>query len=187
MRQLKVFGVGFHKTATSSLAQALSILGYQVTGPNGVNDPDIKRNVKQMAQHLIGEFDAFQDNPWPLLYQDVDLWCPGSKFILTLRPSDKWIKSVVNHFSHHSTPMREWIYGSGSPIGNEAHYLKVYEAHNQSVIDYFRGRPDDLLVLRITEGQGWRDLCPFLHMDAPTVEFPNINKTEDRRESHRFG
>jgi hypothetical protein len=30
----KVFGIGFHKTATTSLAKALSYLGYRVTGPN---------------------------------------------------------------------------------------------------------------------------------------------------------
>ena len=29
----KVFGIGFHKTATTSLAKALSYLGYRVTGP----------------------------------------------------------------------------------------------------------------------------------------------------------
>jgi UDP-N-acetylmuramate-alanine ligase len=39
--ETKVFCIGFHKTGTTSLAVALKTLGYRVTGPNGVHDPDI--------------------------------------------------------------------------------------------------------------------------------------------------
>jgi hypothetical protein len=37
----KVFGIGFHKTATTSLATALSYLDYRVTDPNWVDNPNI--------------------------------------------------------------------------------------------------------------------------------------------------
>ena len=173
MERIKVFGVGFHKTATSSLAQVLSILGYSVTGPSAVHDLNIINNVRNMAQQLTSEFNAFQDNPWPLLYRDVDLWCPHSKFILTIRPVEQWIKSVVGHFGNASTPMRQWIYGVGTPVGNEA--------HNRKVLAYFKDRPEDLLVLRITDGEGWDKLCPFLGKDIPSILFPNINKAKNRK------
>src|SRR5215472_9937783 len=40
LMKTKVFGIGFHKTATTSLAKALSYLGYRVTGPNWVDNPN---------------------------------------------------------------------------------------------------------------------------------------------------
>jgi len=68
----KVFCIGFHKTGTTSLNVALNTLGYRVTGPNGVNDPDIAKNVLRMADDLVKRYDAFQDNPWPIIYKELD-------------------------------------------------------------------------------------------------------------------
>ncbi len=133
MMKTKVFGIGFHKTATTSLANALSYLGYRVTGPNWVDNPNIAEEVYEMAFDLANRFDAFQDNAWPILYKELDQKFPGSKFILTLRPSNDWIRSVVNHFKERETPMREWIYGVGRPKGNEAIYVTRYERHNREI------------------------------------------------------
>lgn len=68
MRNEKIFCIGFHKTGTTSLALALSQLGYRVTGANGVWNPNIRNEVYELAFRLVEEFDAFRDNPWPLLY-----------------------------------------------------------------------------------------------------------------------
>jgi len=177
----KVFGIGFHKTATTSLSNALSCLGYRVTGPNWVDHPDIAATVSEMAFDLVRKFDAFQDNPWPILYRELDQRFPGSKFILTLRPTDEWIKSVVNHFSEEETPMREWIYGVGHPKGNEDIYVARYDRHNREVLEYFKNRSNDLLVLKITAGEGWAKLCPFLGEPTPALDFPHANTASDRK------
>jgi hypothetical protein len=176
----KVFGIGFHKTATTSLADALSHLGYRVTGPNWVDNPNIAEEVYEMAFDLANRFDAFQDNPWPILYKELDQKFPGSKFILTLRPSNEWIRSVVNHFNEDETPMREWIYGVGRPKGNEDVYIARYERHNREVLEYFKGRSEQLLVLNITSGEGWTKLCPFLGETAPVIPFPCANAAPQR-------
>ncbi len=176
----KVFGIGFHKTGTSSLAQALRDLGYRVGGPNGIHDPNIADNVHEMALTVANQFDAFKDNPWPLLYQEVDDAFPGSRFILTVRPTGDWIDSVVNHFGDETTPMREWIYGVGSPRGNEQTYVDRYERHNREVTEYFRDRDGDLLVLDLANGDGWEQLCPFLGKRVPDVPFPRANTSADR-------
>src|SRR6266550_8959585 len=126
----KVFGVGFHKTGTTSLAQALSYLGYRVTGPNGVNNPYIGKDVLAITLDLANRFDAFQDNPWPIVFKELDEQFPHSKFILTVRPTEEWIRSVVSHFKDDDTPMRKWIYGVGCPKGNEEIYIERYERHN---------------------------------------------------------
>ena len=181
MDEPKIFGIGYHKTGTTSLASALKRLGYRVTGPNGVDNPRIAEEALRLALALAPEYDAFQDNPWPLLYRELDARFPGSRFILTLRPTDEWIASVVKHFGEEETPMRAWIYGHGSPAGHEAAYVERYERHNREVVEYFASRPGDLLVLRITEGEGWEQLCPFLGRPIPKTPFPHRNRSDERR------
>ncbi|MEX2133083.1 MAG: sulfotransferase family protein [Acidimicrobiia bacterium] len=181
MKSTKVFGIGFHKTGTSTLASALRILGYRVAGTFGIDDADIGLTASKQALRIARDWDAAQDNPWPIVYQDLDRAYPHSKFILTTRDSDEWLASVVRHFGGESTPMREWIYGVGDPVGNEAIYKKRYEEHNREVLEYFENRQNDLLVLPITEGAGWAQLCPFLGLEEPASEFPHSNSHRDRR------
>ena len=173
----KLFGVGFHKTGTSSLGRALERLGFRVGGPFGVRDPDIARTAWPEAQRRLEAVDAVQDNPWPLLFRELDAAVPDGRFILTVRPTDDWWGSVLSHFGGRSSPMREWIYGEGhgDPVGHEAVYRERYERHNAEVTAWFADRPDDLLVLRLTEGEGWPELCSFLGRPVPEEDFPRVN------------
>ena len=182
----KVFGIGFHKTGTTSLGMALRLLGYSVTGPNGTKDPNISKNVRAMAFRLVEQYDAFQDNPWPILYRELDERYPDSKFILTLRSSDSWIRSQVRHFGTQQTPMRAWIYGQGCPQGNEGLYVERFERHNAEVLSYFERRPDDLLVMDLSKGDGWNQLGPFLGAEIPKTPFPHANKSENRENNKRL-
>lgn len=175
----KVFGIGFHKTGTSSLGLALEHLGYKVGGPNGVRDPLMGQDYAcQMAFQLVeeGQYDAFKDNPWGIIYRELDERYPNSKFILTTRPTEDWINSAVRHFDTQSTPMRQWIYGVGYPKGNETTYITRYERHNAEVITYFQDKANALLVLNLAEEEGWPKLCRFLNKPIPDIPFPHANK-----------
>jgi hypothetical protein len=172
----KVFCIGFHKTGTSSLRDALSMLGYRVTGPNfqreeGLDWPSLERKALAVAH----QFDAFQDNPWPLVFRFMDEQFPGSRFILTLRDEHAWYASALRHFGSRETPMRRLIYGHGAPAGHEAIYRERYRAHNRMVADYFAQRPSDLLVMQLAYGDGWEQLCPFLGHSRPNAPFPRTN------------
>lgn len=156
---------------------ALETLGYRVTGPNGVQDPSISKNILSLADSIVPYYDAFQDNPWPLLYRYIDQKYLEALFILTLRDPDDWLKSVLRYFGNKSTPMREMIYGYGSPIGHESEYIDRYNKHNEEVMYYFRNRSDKLLVINIFEGDGWNELCPFLNKPVPNIPFPHENRT----------
>ena len=182
MTRPKVFGIGFHKTGTSSLRDALDQLGYRVRGVFGKSDPDIGANALPRALTIVPKFDAFQDNPWPILFRELDQHFPGSKFILTERDTDSWLRSALKHFGGGSSWMRRWIYGVGSPIGHEDVYVERYERHNREVKEYFAARPDDLLVFRISEGEGWERLCPFLGLEVPAGDFPHSNADSTRIE-----
>jgi len=184
---MKVFCIGFHKTGTTSIGEALELLGFRVTGPNGSRDRDIANTVHLLAESLVVEYDAFQDNPWPILYREMDEKCPGSKFILTLRDPESWIRSQVKQFGTKETPMRRWIYGVGGPKGNEEIFLERFNRHNREVREYFADRPEDLLVMDLAAGDGWEKLCPFLGKDVPRIPFPHANKATDREASKQKG
>jgi hypothetical protein len=175
LQRPKVIGIGFHKTGTTSLREALETLGYKVTGPDWVENPNIGTEVYGLARDLLRSYDAVQDNPWPIIFREIDQWYPGSKFVLTIRPTDSWIRSTVKYFGTETTPMREWIYGVGCPLGNEETYIRRYDAHNREVLEYFRDRPGDLLVMDITHGAGWNRLCTFLGQPTPSAPFPHAN------------
>ena len=178
----KIFCIGFHQAGTVSLTLALKTLGYRVTGPNGVRDPDIGKNVYVLADSLVKEYDAFKDDPWPVIYKYLDEKYPNSRFILAIRSSESWIKSLVRDFGYHETPMRKWIYGVGCPKGNEEIYINKIEKHNKEVIEYFKERPNDLLVLHIAKGDGWEKLCPFLGASVPNAPFPYPHPKISERE-----
>ena len=171
----KVFCIGFHKTGTKSLGHALKLLGYRVAGPVGARNPGIAQQAVPMALALATDFDAFNDNPWPILYKTLDATFPGSRFILTVRDEQRWMRSMVDYFGARDTPMRRWIYGAGTPRANEATYLARYRRHNAEVREYFAGR-DDFLVLDLERGQGWAELCAFLEAIVPEHPFPHLNR-----------
>ena len=177
---MKIFCIGFHKTGTTSLGAALRQLGYRVKGATGVRDPEIGLNAGKLISTVVPEYDAFQDNPWPILFRELDRQYPGSRFILTMREPARWIRSQLGHFGSEETPMRRWIYGVGSPAGNEDVYLARYEAHNREVLSYFADRPADLLVMDLEKGDGWRELCGFLGHQVPTVPFPHESSAAAR-------
>jgi hypothetical protein len=178
LKSPKVFGIGFHKTGTLSLGNALTMLGYRVCGPAGVFDPDIARKLPGLAIEAARQFDAFHDNPWPLLFRELDQAFPGSRFVLTLRDEDAWWRSALTYFGPETTPMRELIYGPGSPVGNEEVYRQRFRAHNRAVLEHFARRPRDLCVMDITAGDGWDKLCAFLDVPVPPAAFPHRNKAE---------
>jgi len=172
----KVFGIGFHKTGTTTLKVALKKLGYRVTGADGTRDPDIATNLYPMVDELAEQFDGFQDDPWPLVYERMDKRYPGSKFILTVRDEDKWIASNVAQFGTEETPMRKMIYGVGGPKGNEAIFVERMKRHNDDVKAYFSDRPNNLLILNIEKEGGWPPICGFLDEPIPSTPFPHANQ-----------
>ncbi|MFT4769145.1 MAG: hypothetical protein ACI8RN_002285 [Glaciecola sp.] len=56
---------------------------------------------------------------------------------------------------------------------SEDRYAFVYEEHLERVKRYFIDRSDDLLIMNVSNGDGWEKLCAFLGRPVPKgVEFP---------------
>lgn len=187
MNTPKVFAIGFQKTGTSSLGKALEILGYRVSGYSSFRDyashPHLTYELLlNRAVELVEQYDAFQDTPWPVLYQELDQKYPGSKFILVVRNTDDWIRSVVKDFSHYPNAIHELIYGVPFPEGHESIWIERYEKHNNDVKNYFKNRPNDLLVMNLNNGETcWENLAPFVGKDIPKAPWPHTNKSMNKK------
>jgi hypothetical protein len=184
MKTPKVFCIGFQKTGTTSMAAALELLGYRVTSIFGrdMDLEDLRRDYVRMGLEIAAEVDAVQDMPWPLMYRDLDRAFPGARFILTWRETDRWLASICSHFARNPAVLQALTYGpeAAFPIGHEARYREVYDAHNVDVRSYFRDRPGDLLEMNLSQGDGWAPLCEFLGAPIPDVPFPASNTARSR-------
>jgi hypothetical protein len=177
---MKIFGTGMQRTGTTSLAKALQHLG--------IATRDHPKDLFHDIDHpLIHEFDAFTDNPIPLLYRELDARHPGSKFIHTVRDEERWLASVewlhtvgAEKFHWERVPeieeMHRALYGTTTFDGLV--FLETYRRHDREVRAYFAERPDDLLVLDVTAGEGFEKICPFLGLDPPKDPFPHWNRQE---------
>lgn len=175
---LKIFGVGWPKTGTSTLRQCFIILGYTHKGYS----EDLFDNVYQ-ATRAAARFETFQDLPWYLYYKELDQDYPGSKFVLTIRDSNRWVSSYRNALAKQEPSLRRAldetrrkIYGVPFPDVKDEQLIERYERHNTEVRLYFRDRPDDLLIVDWEKGDGWKQLCSFMKREAPRRAFPHANK-----------
>lgn len=177
----KVFCVGFQKTGTTSLGVALRQLGYSVGGYNDfrhlAQSRELDRN--QLEEEVIktaGRYDAVKDTPYPVFYRELDRAYPNSNFILIIRDTDSWIRSVVSDFATDENSIHNIIYGSPCPVGHESDWVRRYEDHNNSVVEYFSGDPKRLLLLNLNKGEvGWKAICDFLQRPVPDKPWPHAN------------
>ncbi|WP_299350755.1 sulfotransferase family protein [uncultured Shimia sp.] len=172
----KIFGIGFQKTATTTLCTAFRLLGYKMEGGSKHLIPSLRRGDLAPTFEVADRNEAFDDNPWPLIYPELDARYPGSKFILTVRDEKEWLQSVVNHLGFGPDPMQKLVYGVGFPVGFEDVFIERYRRHNREVQAYFADRPKDLLVVDFCAGAGWEELCTFLQRDIPDEPFPHSFK-----------
>ncbi len=184
-RKEKVFVIGFHKTGTSSLGKALQILGYSVCGSlkEAYNYEKFNGNslkyIFRKAKPLLNKYEAFQDTPWFLLYNDLYRLYPNAKFILTTREKVQWMKSVQNHFGNQNFSFHHLIYGTLDSINDEKIYLNRYIKHNEDV-RYFFKKKKNFLELKLEEDFEWDKLCKFLNISKPKLNFPHVNKSQSR-------
>jgi hypothetical protein len=197
----KVFCLGLSRTGTTSLHEAFRVLGLRSVhfpillfthsevlglppfrpavrgGPYAAwrRGKELKAlRVNHDARALFTSHDAFCDLPVPLFYKELDRMFPGSKFVLTTRDSDGWLKSM------------QWLFDDGGVlwkrgfIGDELHHriygttvfdrkklLAAWERHHLELEDFFRHREGDLLRVRVDRGElRYATLAAFLGLKS---------------------
>lgn len=204
----KIFCVGLNKTGTTTLEKAFQdfnySLGMQSDGELLIKDW-YKRDFNSIVR-LCKTAEAFQDAPFSLPYTYVllDQYFPNAKFILTVRDNpDQWYNSLINFHS------KLWGNGIDPPTIQElkeAKYrykgyafevnrmlfdtpesspydknilMRYYQNHIDSVEEYFRAKPEKLLVINVSVKDDYSRLCRFLNKPIEKNDFSWMNKTID--------
>lgn len=178
----KVFVIGFQKTGTTSLELALQCLGYHVYGgdKNLMKIKD-RAQLKDYISDLMRKWDAVQDMPWPLFYEDLYELYPDANYILTYRRPDSWIRSVVRYFASIRIPIHKKIYNVPCAEGYEQTYLNVYNDHNSKVLDFFRDKRN-FIVMEPGRNFDYQTLCEFLKIQTiPNEPFPHGRDNSKRK------
>jgi hypothetical protein len=169
------------------LTEALNLLG--VRAVHYPHDEQTLRELRagQYRLSLLQEFQGATDIAVAPFYAQLDQAFPGSKFVLTVREKEAWLRSCEVHWRL----LMEWWenfpefkafheFASACTYGvieySRERFSFVYDTHVANVRAYFRERPDDLLILNICAGEGWEKLCPFLGLDQPPAPFPHANE-----------
>ena len=171
----KVFVIGLQRTGTTSLGEALDRSGYSVCGAVGSWWPEIGDNYEQIASILVEKYDAFQDNPWPLVYKNMYYRYPDSKFILSTRDSHSWASSMRSYFEIGFSPFEKWFFNSVSinQLSNDQ-LITFFENHESKVKSFFAKTKSNFLEFKIGV-HGWEELSKFLHFIPPNERFPCVN------------
>jgi hypothetical protein len=169
---MKIIGVGMPKTGTTSLAVALTHLGFPC--------------VHGWPPWSIETGAALADVNASCRYRELDVMYPGSKFVLTTRQREPWLKSCQRHWETSDldkSPIAirfEYYWCRANLFGrldfDAENHWRAYERHVSGVRSYFQNRSADLLEIDLTCGGAWEPLCRFLNVTVPTIPFPWENR-----------
>jgi hypothetical protein len=188
----KIFCIGFYKTGTTTLYDALRTLGYHtVNGDKLGSYPGADDGATLIRQIDAGDyrlptfemFDAFTDNPYFSIWRQIYAMYPDAKYILSVRDEDRWIASCVKFYRNRRIrPMRVWMFGPhANPSKDEESrqaWLDAYRAHNAAVRAHFADRPHQYFELDPTTEGRWDRLCAFLGAPLPDRPWPHANPTK---------
>jgi hypothetical protein len=182
----KIFQIGFNKCGTVSVYHFFENNGLKpIHWDMGRLADTIKRNYESNLPILNGYegYDCFTDmenvnnNNYAHLtyYKEFDIQYPNSKFILNIRPIDNWIKSRLNHPNYLNTNKRILGMNDDEVI---QYWKNQWNEHMISVKEYFKGRPNDLLIFDIeTETHKLNEFFSK-YIEIKKTEFGHHNKTK---------
>ena len=194
----KVFGIGLSRTGTTSLTDALTVLGY---GAIHFFNPLPKRIIEWED---FFHFDAFTDSTVSFQFEKLYAAFPNAKFIYTEREMSAWVRSNSNLYKPRgfssTIEFKAWLARPKSEQGkfdrlyhcHHPNYIAAYEslyarfsdwetayhAYEDRVNRFFADKPaDKLLRVDITKEKSWDKLCDFLDKPIPKAVFPHSNKS----------
>lgn len=162
----KIFCIGLSGTGTRSFNYAMRLLGFKTC--------HYPQNLDEFERHQV-----LADIPVACRYRDLDVLFPGSKFILTTREKQSWLKNRSRKPADRKLPNlweRETRLRTYGRLQFEHdHYVKLYDEYHDGVDQFFAGREQDLLKIEIVSGEGWEQLCPFVGIsEIPARPFPLV-------------
>lgn len=199
----KIFCIGFSKTGTTSIENALEILDYNVCKGSFSNNYtnfllalSVNNDYKELIK-MTKYWDAFADGPWggSSLYKELTKEYPAAFYIHSIRESEDWYNSLERmflKFSDNKSEAFETFYKNGrygsvyffkkifniENLNNSKEIIiKYYNDYNNEVSEYFKSNPTlKYLKHDFTKTPRWDELCQFLQKSIPDKSFPHLNK-----------
>ena len=204
----KIFCIGMNKTGTTSIAKTFKNLGFVVGNQRQAElllDTYTARDFKPIIGYCRTA-QVFQDFPfsYPETYKHLEKAFPRSKLILTVRnDAEQWYESITRfhaklfgcgriptaeQLKNATYVRRGWMWQCAQELCktpeddpyNKEMLIRRYNSYNQEVIEYFSGRPEDLVVINLAERGAYKRLMDFLDIQSPFDDFPWRNKTNPR-------
>jgi len=179
----KVFGIGLSRTGTTSLAEALTLLGIDTAH---WTNPLTMQIISEIEFFLFGACTDCSVSPE---FEKLYYLYPNARLVLTRRPVEGWVRSFWKHHERTSWArnMDEFRRAFNERTFPEAviefalytespDVAQSYRSFENRVQTFFADKPKDkLLNLDMTAGQGWPELCAFLGRPVPDIPFPRLN------------
>ncbi|KNG89360.1 hypothetical protein ANOM_002662 [Aspergillus nomiae NRRL 13137] len=169
----------------------------QLSGIKRYETPDVER--------WVGNYDCLMEIPSYIGSRAIRGYIedPDVKFIVTERTPEKWVKSIDNtigeavkaanqfplnilkrfdselgHFLHLATVMY-WAYADGGNPGDANSEAALYKNYVEYIRTIKETLPSDrLLVVKLEDGLGWEQICPFLDLPIPEEKYPRGNEPD---------
>ena len=198
---LKIIGAGFGRTGTTSMKEALELLGYDkchhmrevmASGKQVEMFDRISRNVEVDWDDVFAGFEAAVDWPAAALYKELMEKYPDAKVILTARDPEAWYESTretIYALSNSVPPVISlliprvrnimamvkrliWEGVFDGRFEDKQHAIDIY---NKNVTEVIASVPDDRLLVHSAK-EGWQPLCEFLDKPIPGQPYPHSNE-----------
>jgi len=183
---MKIFGIGFSRTGTTTLSNTLMDMGYKIRHyprPKSAIELASLKGPSINSQKPNVQYDGATDIPVIPFWKDVDKIAPNSKFIYTVRDKEEWLNRIeiyfeekrnVSHLLRYEEIIRKAVYGDA--FFDREKFERTWDRHDSEVKEYFKDRPNDLLILDILGNDKPKKLYDFLGHDNPPTEFGHWNK-----------
>ncbi|KAI0469480.1 P-loop containing nucleoside triphosphate hydrolase protein [Xylaria cf. heliscus] len=150
----------------------------------------------------FANYDVIIEMPFFMLRSILKAY-PDAKFLLTERDPEKWSKSYINTIGltikrFNSLPMSVFkkfddfastmdnfgtrmvnYYTNGFGISEEGRKALV-ENYKSYITDVKQlVPPEQLKVVKLEDGLGWNELCPYLDVPIPDTPWPSLNTPEE--------
>ena len=201
----KIFVIGRNKTGTTSIKKAFLDLGF-IIGDQREAEKLQESYLRSDFNPIINyckSAEVFQDYPfsYPETFKYVDNAYPNSKFILTIRDTpEQWYNSITKFhsklFGKGNLPTKEdlmnanyvykgWIWNNfefmynplNDDIYNKEKLIESYLKYNNDVRDYFKDRPNDLMIINLSKKGAYQKFIDFIGVPSSFTDFPWENKT----------
>jgi glycogen synthase len=165
--QGRVWAIGFNKCGTTTMFRffqkngipsihhgqqgrlATSIYENHLRGKPLLSDEYNKYKAFFDMENIYADPPIFITNT---LFKELDANYPGSKFILNTRDKSDWIKSRCSHVDPMNKKRYVDVLCEAYGISEAelvARWSHEWDAHHAAVIEYFKDRPQDLLIFDI--------------------------------------